>query len=53
MGHSGLCFFGASFADFVRRELIYCSRPKLMTFWQRIDIAGEGLQGRGLPIFQV
>jgi len=25
------------------RELIYCSRPKLMTFWQRIDIAGEGM----------
>lgn len=25
------------------RELIYCARPKLMTFWQRIDAAGQGV----------
>ena len=26
----------------LRRELIYCARPKLMTFWQRLDDAGQG-----------
>jgi len=25
------------------RELIYCARPKLMTFWQRLDDAGQGV----------
>ncbi|CAK9073762.1 unnamed protein product [Durusdinium trenchii] len=25
------------------REMIYCARPKLMTFWQRIDAAGQGV----------
>ena len=23
--------------------MIYCARPKLMTFWQRIDSGGQGL----------
>ncbi|CAE7899947.1 PPEF2, partial [Symbiodinium microadriaticum] len=25
------------------RELIYCSRPKLLSYWQRLDPYGQGV----------
>lgn len=30
------------------RELIYCARPKLMTFWQRLDAEGQGVAPRSV-----